>query len=135
MHKVTYHTWSYPVLIIYDQNCCSSGIRTYIMIFPIKFPMSVDILRAPRTTFPIGCAALRPWQCTFADPLVPPTAFISFTLQTFFVGCLFRTRLRPRFPGTEVITFYDAVRRRVERVLSMTSTIICMKDNGQRVCV
>lgn len=105
------------------------------MLFPIKFPMLVDILRARRTTFPIGCGALRPWQCTFADPLVRPTAAISFTLPTFFEGCLARSRLRLRFPGTEVITLYDAVRRRVERVLSMTSTIICMKDNGQRVCV
>lgn len=97
--------------------------------------MLVDILRASRTTFPIGCGALRPWQCTFADPLPPPTASFSLALATFFVRRPARTRLRPRFPGTEVITFYDAVRRRVERVLSMTSTIICMKDNGQRVCI
>ena len=105
------------------------------MIFPMKFPMLVDILRTRRTTFPIGCGALRPWQCTFADLSVPPTAAISLALPTFFVVCLARTQLRLRFPGTEVITFYDAVRRLVERVLSMTSTIICMKDNGQRVFV
>lgn len=55
----------------------------------------------------------RPWQCTFADPLPPPTEDFSLTLTTFFHPPLsFAHVLRLRFPSTEVITFYDAVRRR-----------------------
>lgn len=78
--------------------------------YSYNFPWWIFHIRR-ELLFPSG-AAQCPWQCTFADPLPPPTNAISFTPTTFFIPHLCCTRLRLRFPVAEVITFYDAVRRR-----------------------
>jgi hypothetical protein len=92
--------------------------------FPILFPM-VHILRQEH--FPSSVAHGGRGNALSLTPCLLPRRPSLSLLLTFSTLSLAQCA---RAPSTEVITFYDAVRR-VERVLSMTSTIICTRDNGR----
>lgn len=111
MSEVKYHTITRVICTNFQFQTTNDRLdEAAVSQYSYNFPWWIFHIRR-ELLFPSG-AAQSPWQCTFADPLPPPTNAISLALTAFFISHLYCTQLRLRFPVAEVITFYDAIRRR-----------------------